>query len=87
MKTEKQLWHLIQIAGWDKDQDYNRIKEKFSKFSKNTRLQLATFINEKHKELYDRFKEDWLGNPGIQVSDDGYSDLLAEVIGRGGEVF
>ncbi len=85
--TEEQLWHLIEGAEWTKDHDYNRIQEEYKRLSDNEHAQLDEFVDQKCKELHDKYKKDWLGNPGIAVSDDGWSDLRAEVVGRGKEFY
>lgn len=87
MKTEKELWALIEKADWKKDHDYNRIRKEFTALPKDTYSQLMNFIDKKHGELYERFKNDWLASPGIRCSDDGWSDLIAEVVGRGEKFF
>ncbi len=81
--TEQELWKLIESADWKSDYDYERIQELFSKLPKSTFEQLSEFYGEKHSALYDKFESDWLGDPGIPVGDDSWSDLTAEVVGRG----
>lgn len=87
VKTEKQLWAIIKKAGWEKDHDYTRIQEEFKKLPKTTFKQLNDFVHKKVGELYTRFEKDWLGDPGIECSDDSWSDLTAEVVGRGEKFF
>lgn len=86
-KTEQELWAIIKKANWTRDHDYERIREEFMKLPIDVRNQLEKFIDDKVKEVYDRFEKDWLGNPGFSCSDDGYSDLTAEVVGRGEKFF
>jgi hypothetical protein len=81
--TEFKMWHLIEKADWGSDHDYDRISKEFHKLPVGDFLQLRKFIHEKESEIGARFHKDWLGNPGIDVSDDSWSDLCAEVIGRG----
>lgn len=86
MKTEYELWRLIESAKWTSDHDYNRISKEWSELPKEDYKQLANFINKKSGELYDKFEAAWLGSdggPGIDVGDDSWSDLVYEVIGRG----
>ena len=45
------------------------------------------FVRSKVNELGKRFHNDWLGDPGIGVSDDSWSDLRNEVVGRGKEFY
>lgn len=93
MLTEKKMWTLINGAKWTSDNDYKRISEEFIKaLSVTDCMQLFDFIHDKLEELDNRFHSDWLGigthfRPGINVSDDGWWDLRAEVIGRGKKFF
>lgn len=86
MKTEFELWRMVDAAKWTSDHDYERIREEWTKLPKDDFEQLETFINKKHSELSKKFHDAWLGNddgPGIDVSDDSWMDLTAEVVGRG----
>jgi hypothetical protein len=88
MLTEKKMWALIDGAKWTSDHDYERISLEFVKtLSAIDCMQLFEFIHDKIQEMATRFHNDWLGNPGIGVSDDGWSDLRAEVVGRGKKFF
>lgn len=83
---EKELWGIIEMANWAKDNNYNRIAKEFNKLPAHKVEKLKEFIYSKHKELNEKFEKAWLGEDGgkgIDVSDDGWSDLRAEVIGRG----
>ena len=86
-KTESFMWGLIEKADWTKDHDFNRIQKEFQKLPKDILEQLKDFAHGKVRELYERFEKDWLADPGIQCSDDGWSDLTAEVVGRGEKFF
>jgi len=85
--TEEQLWHLIENANWSTDHDYERISKEYSKLTNSEFEQLDKFVLDKCGELADKYNKDWLGYPGIDVSDDGWSDLRAEVVGRGKEFY
>ncbi len=80
---ETKFWELIESANWTKDHDYHRIQNVFGNLDENVFKMLKAFVDEKMANLATRFKSDWLANPGIEVSDDGWMDLRAEVIGRG----
>ena len=80
---EKVLWAIIEKANWWKDHDYKRIAGEFQKLPKDVFKMLDEFITLKVRELSNRFEKDWLGDPGISVSDDGWMDLTGEVVGRG----
>jgi hypothetical protein len=78
------MWMLVESLRWTRDNDFKRIqKELKSKLSKNEIRDLENFCREKHEALYDKYESDWLANPGIEVSDDGWNDLRAEIVGRG----
>ena len=81
--TEEKCWQLIEEANWQLDHNYDRIQLKYSKLSYDELKQLDKFVNKKLDELSNKYDKFWLGNPGIPVSDDGWFDLKAEVIGRG----
>jgi len=80
---EAKFWKFVEKAGWLNDQNYTRINKKFKSLSKEEQKELSDAFNKFHEDLYDEYKKDWIGTPGIEVSDDGWSDLRAEVIGRG----
>jgi hypothetical protein len=84
MLTEKEMWEWIEFANWKIDHDHERIGKLFtSSLSILDCIQLFGYIGTCTDALDKKFKKDWLGNPGIQVSDDGWWDLRAEVVGRG----
>jgi len=85
---EDQYWKQIEELEWAKDADYNRI-EKYLKetLTISEAVQLKDFVRNKTLALAVRFHDDWLGDPGIEVSDDGWSDLTNEVVGRGKEFY
>lgn len=86
--SDDQLWKIIKKCQWEKDHDYDRIKQFLEKnYSKSMQTDIAMFVSKKRDELYERFKKDWTGRPGINVSDDGWADLRGEVIGRGKEFY
>lgn len=82
--TIPQMWKLIYKAKWVKDPNFYRVRKELSnKLTQSQFTQLGKFVNTKVKRLDKIFRKDWLGDPGIHVSDDGWSDLRAEVVGRG----
>lgn len=81
--TESQLWKLIESAQWSKFHDYDKASKIFRALPKEDFNQLEQFYQTKVSELANKYEKDWLGDPGIGVSDDGWSDLTAEVVGRG----
>lgn len=80
---EDKMWSLLEGFNWKDDHNYNRISLEFSLLANKKRVALTKFAQEKMDELDTKFRGDWLAKPGINVSDDGWSDLRAEVIGRG----
>jgi len=50
---------------------------------KEIQKSLKEFVNDKANELYDKYKKDWLADPGIAASDDSWSDIRYEIVGRG----
>ena len=83
--NEDELWGLIDKFNWSLDHDYIRIRGEIENLDLDVTNQLREFASEKQGEICSQYEEDWLGEPGIEVSDDGWSDLTAEVVGRGKE--
>lgn len=85
---ENEYWQQIEELEWSKDGDYKRIEQQLiDNFTPSEIKQLDDFARNKVNELGKRFNNDWLGDPGIDVSDDGWSDLRNEVVGRGKEFY
>ena len=90
---EDKYWKQIEELKWHTDSfisdgDYNRIKQQLiDNFTPSEIKQLDDFVRSKVNELGQRFHNNWLGDPGIGVSDDGWSDLRNEVVGRGKEFY
>ena len=86
--NEDQYWQQIEELEWSKDGDYKRIKQQLiDTLTPSEIKQLVVFVRSKVNELGKRFHNDWLGDPGIGVSDDSWSDLRNEVVGRGKEFY
>tara|TARA_R110000796_G_scaffold45933_1_gene111056 strand:- start:88 stop:456 length:369 start_codon:yes stop_codon:yes gene_type:complete len=87
-ELENEYWQQIEDLEWSKDGDYRRIEQQLKdNFPPSEARQLDDFANNKVIELGKRFNDDWLGTPGISVSDDGWGDLRNEVVGRGKEFY
>tara|TARA_R110000868_G_scaffold395940_1_gene667952 strand:+ start:249 stop:620 length:372 start_codon:yes stop_codon:yes gene_type:complete len=80
---EKSLWELVENLNWSLDHDFRRIESELMLMDLDISNQIHEFTELKRNEIYSQYEEDWLGDPGIGVSDDGWSDLTAEVVGRG----
>ncbi len=77
--SEKEFWTFVSKAQWTKDHDYDRIKkmilQTMDKDSANELRDTFSKINNKlHKHLFDHIEG---------VGDDGYSDLIAHIVGSG----
>ena len=85
---EKEYWEQIEKLKWWNDPNDDRVSSELKRyFTLNEIIRLRDFVDNKQKDLMDKFNEDWLDDPGIGVSDDGWSDITAEVIGRGEEFY
>jgi len=85
---EDKCWLMIRSLDWELDGDYKRCAyELKTRFTSTEVNDLEMFVDSKQKSLMFLFKEDWLSDPGIDVSDDGWNDLTAEVVGRGKEFY
>jgi len=87
--NEQKFWNIIEKANWKLDHDYERISKEWKKsLDKNTSLSLKEFILEKVYNLKSKFKNEWLNpNSKISLSDDGYHDLMSDIVGRGKEEY
>ena len=83
--SEDELWEIIDKLNWSLDHDYRRIRGEIKLLGEEISAQIREFAYEKQGEVCSQYEEDWLGEPGINCSDDGWSDLTAEVVGRGRE--
>jgi hypothetical protein len=82
------FWEFVKKADWQSDHDYERIEKYITdNYNEIQQGKMRQIFNKLSSDLHNRFQEDWLGDPGIEVSDDGWSDLRAEVIGRGKEFY
>jgi hypothetical protein len=78
------FWKIIEDLKWDGN--YDRCKRELnSKYSEEEIDNLDCFVRNLMGDLYDRYKKDWLER--IPASDDAWSDIRAEVVGRGKESF
>ena len=85
---EDQYWKQIEELEWSKDHDYKRIEQYLiDNFTAVESVDIMKFTADMQDDLMARFHNDWLADPGIEVSDDGWSDLTAEVVGRGKEFY
>lgn len=86
-------WKIIEFANWGKRTDYKKIgKEMFSVFKPEIIKETEEFYREKLSELKDILKnhaEKKTGNRHgyYTVSDDGFWDLRAHIIGLGKEYY
>ena len=84
----KRLWKQVEELDWTSDSEYRRVEEHVkNRYSFNSAKELAAFVDSKAAELGREFEKAWLGDPGIACSDDSWSDLRYEVVGRGREFF
>ena len=81
--SEDELWDMIESYDWIEDGDYKRIGKKVKKLSKDKYKQLLGFAKAKHQQLDNKYRK------GIQgyVSDDGWDDVRAEVVGLGKDYY
>jgi len=78
------FWDFVKKANYKSDNDYDRVSMYLvDNYSKEEIKKLENTYRDLHKDLYNKYKDDWLGEPGIDVSDDGWDDLRADVISRG----
>ena len=82
MVNESQHWELVESLKWELDHNYKRIGLEITKLDKDTFNELRKFVDKKAEDLENRYRDAWLGNdggPGIDASDDSWSDLRYEV--------
>jgi|TARA_R100000084_G_C4613916_1_gene129612 hypothetical protein len=75
-------WSIIRELKWTKDHDIERIRHYLAETYTRKKIEsICKFAVSKREELQSKFYKDWLSS--IPVSDDGWWDLTAEVVGRG----
>jgi hypothetical protein len=90
MTNEQKNWKLIEATNWKSDHSYRRIEVELSSLDDNTFKELKEFVHEKAKTLSKTYYDAWLGRdggPGFDVSDDSWSDLVYDVVGRGEDFY
>ena len=89
MTKEQKCWKMIEDAKWKLDHDYERISTAWAELPEKEFDMLEKFINKRAEDLFNIFEPYWLGQndfndgEGIPVSDDSWSDLVYDVVGRG----
>jgi len=81
-ENNKALWKFVAESKWKSDHNYERTSHVFQENSEENRNIIVDVFNEKCQELEDKFGKDI-----TNVGDDGWSDLRADVIGRGEKFF
>jgi len=82
------FWKFVEEANWKSDHDEKRISKMLhTNYDEGEIKSLQDTYQTLLDNLNDMFEQDWLGDPGINVSDDGWWDLRADVIGRGREFY
>ena len=81
------FWNFVEIADWKLDHDYDRIQSLLDDVYPRQKDTFDNIYRSIYSELYVRFEDNWLKSPGISASDDSWSDLLADVIGRGKDFY
>jgi hypothetical protein len=85
---EDNYWKQVEDLNWGKEHSVLRIEKELKKnHTLSECIQLDDFVQNKVRQLKRKFHTDWLNNPGIDVSDDGWDDLTNEVVGRGKEFY
>lgn len=81
--SEEKFWDFVRRCDWSSDHDYDRIKYKI--LHSLTKEEVAVYL-----DTYSQFTNKLsikLNNVVSGVSDDGYSDLLAHIVGSGKELY
>jgi len=78
------FWDFVNKVNYKSDNDYGRVSMYLvDNYSKEEIKKLEKVYRDLHEDLYNKYKDDWLGEPGINASDDSWNDLRADVISRG----
>lgn len=81
-KNIREFWEFIKDADWDSDDDYKRIQKLlYGKYSDNRKV-FVDIYRSLTGDLYDRFI-----NVDLIIGDDGFSDLLAQIVGNGKDFY
>ena len=88
---KNKYWKIIKSLRWVKDGNYTRIsKELLSKYSLEEISKLQKFVREKRDKLCKKLNKYALSKGDIDyydVSDDGFWDLTAHIVGLGQNEF
>jgi hypothetical protein len=90
MTNEQKNWKLIETTNWKSDHSFKRIETELSSLDNITFEELEEFVHEKASLLFEKYEDAWLGRDGgsgFDVSDDSWSDLVYDVVGRGEEFY
>lgn len=81
-KNIREFWEFIEDADWDSDDDYKRIQKLlYGKYSDNRKV-FVDIYRSLTNDLYGRFI-----NVDLNIGDDGFSDLLAQIVGNGKDFY
>lgn len=75
-------WDFVEQAEWTKDFDYERIENVLRNADPKITQELEEIYRKFSKQLYNYLDDKVKG-----VSDDGFSDLIAHIIGSGKELY
>ena len=91
------FWDFVGMVEWDLCKLYPNNKTKYDienimdkcapHYSWKKFKQFKKEYDKLYIYLYHRYRDVWLGDPGIEISDDSYSDLISSVIGYGKKHF
>lgn len=86
----EEFWNFVDLVKWKESSNYHTkyLLDNISHiYTWDDMMEFEKIYNNLYKFLDNKLREVWLGDPGINVSDDGYSDLLSSIIGYGEEFF
>lgn len=80
--NERMWWDFVDAAQWTKDFDYRRIEDMLRRTDPKIAKELEEIYRKLQHDLYLYLDDKVKG-----VSDDGFSDLLAHIVGSGEKVY
>ena len=87
----EEFWDFVDRIKWSKDSENHRVKYLLDNISHtytwDDMMEFKIIYRNLFKLMDKHLRDEWLSDPGINVSDDSYTDLISSIIGYGEEFF
>jgi hypothetical protein len=86
LDLEEYFWQFVEEAGWNNNKDYQAIAKRLSPKYGADREALQVMFRELKRNLSKNL-DDYFDPEELEVSDDGFDDLVSHIIGMGKEEY